>query len=55
MGALVYCDGCPRAFHFWCLDPPMEAVDLPEGDSRWFCPSCMIRKVGILLHNFDRS
>jgi hypothetical protein len=44
-GALVYCDGCPRAFHFWCLDPPMEATDLPEGDSRWFCPSCTIRKV----------
>ncbi|KAF8226228.1 hypothetical protein L208DRAFT_1407346 [Tricholoma matsutake] len=41
-GALVYCDGCPRAFHLWCLDPPMENVD--EGDSRWFCPSCMIRK-----------
>ncbi|KAF5386595.1 hypothetical protein D9615_001726 [Tricholomella constricta] len=41
-GALVYCDGCPRAFHLWCLDPPMESVD--EGDSRWFCPSCTIRK-----------
>ncbi|KAJ4488300.1 hypothetical protein J3R30DRAFT_3434956 [Lentinula aciculospora] len=37
-GALVYCDGCPRAFHLWCLDPPMESVD--EGDSRWFCPAC---------------
>ncbi|KAG6841200.1 hypothetical protein C0991_000862 [Blastosporella zonata] len=41
-GALVYCDGCPRAFHLWCLDPPMESVD--EGDSRWFCPGCTIRK-----------
>ncbi|KAJ3842764.1 hypothetical protein F5878DRAFT_555232 [Lentinula raphanica] len=37
-GALVYCDGCPRAFHLWCLDPPMESID--EGDSRWFCPAC---------------
>ncbi|KAH7906485.1 hypothetical protein BJ138DRAFT_1162539 [Hygrophoropsis aurantiaca] len=43
LGALVYCDGCPRAFHLWCLDPPMEAVDLPDGE-RWFCPSCFIRK-----------
>ncbi|KAH7927720.1 hypothetical protein BV22DRAFT_1006394 [Leucogyrophana mollusca] len=43
LGALVYCDGCPRAFHLWCLDPPMEAVDLPDGE-RWFCPSCSIRK-----------
>ncbi|KIJ69621.1 hypothetical protein HYDPIDRAFT_179360 [Hydnomerulius pinastri MD-312] len=43
LGALVYCDSCPRAFHLWCLDPPMEAVDLPEGE-KWFCPSCTIRK-----------
>lgn len=43
LGALVYCDSCPRAFHLWCLDPPMEAIDLPEGD-KWFCPSCIIRK-----------
>ncbi|KAK0210452.1 hypothetical protein DFS33DRAFT_1293248 [Desarmillaria ectypa] len=42
LGKLVYCDGCPRAFHLWCLDPPMESVD--EGDSRWFCPACNIRK-----------
>ncbi|KAF9052736.1 hypothetical protein BJ165DRAFT_1400148 [Panaeolus papilionaceus] len=41
-GALVYCDGCPRAFHLWCLDPPMEGVD--DGDTRWFCPMCAARK-----------
>ncbi|KAJ7184142.1 hypothetical protein C8R46DRAFT_1063020 [Mycena filopes] len=41
-GALVYCDGCPRAFHLWCLNPPMEHID--EGDSRWFCPACVIKK-----------
>ncbi|OJA07604.1 hypothetical protein AZE42_06275 [Rhizopogon vesiculosus] len=44
LGALVYCDGCPRAFHLWCLDPPMEAVALPELGERWYCPSCTIRK-----------
>lgn len=44
IGALVYCDGCPRAFHFRCLDPPMDASDIPGGDSRWFCPACDIRK-----------
>ncbi|KAJ7074387.1 hypothetical protein C8F01DRAFT_1100335 [Mycena amicta] len=41
-GALVYCDGCPRAFHLWCLNPPIDHID--EGDSRWFCPACVIRK-----------
>lgn len=46
-GALVYCDGCPRAFHLWCLNPPMENID--EGDSRWFCPACVIRKVKSLI------
>ncbi|EPQ58257.1 hypothetical protein GLOTRDRAFT_57044, partial [Gloeophyllum trabeum ATCC 11539] len=44
LGALVYCDGCPRAFHLWCLNPPMEPGDLPEGDARWFCPNCSIRQ-----------
>ncbi|THH15887.1 hypothetical protein EW146_g4662 [Bondarzewia mesenterica] len=34
LGSLVYCDGCPRAYHLWCLDPPMEQADLPEGDKR---------------------
>lgn len=47
-GALVYCDGCPRAFHLWCLDPPMESID--EGDSRWFCPACTVPKVRKPLH-----
>lgn len=42
-GDLVYCDGCPRAFHLWCLDPPIESIE--EGDSRWFCPACVIRQV----------
>ena len=44
-GSLVYCDGCPRAFHFWCLDPPLESVD--EGNAQWFCPACVARKVRI--------
>ncbi|RDX42656.1 hypothetical protein OH76DRAFT_86840 [Lentinus brumalis] len=44
LGALVYCDGCPRAFHWLCLDPPMEASDLPEGESRWFCPACVLEQ-----------
>jgi len=44
-GSLVYCDGCPRAFHLWCLDPPMEPQDLPEGEKRWFCPACAIQRV----------
>ncbi|KAH9180392.1 hypothetical protein EDB89DRAFT_1918966 [Lactarius sanguifluus] len=44
LGSLVYCDGCTRAYHLWCLDPPMEAADIPEGESRWFCPSCELHQ-----------
>ncbi|KZV91580.1 hypothetical protein EXIGLDRAFT_93349 [Exidia glandulosa HHB12029] len=38
-GALLYCDGCPRAFHLWCLDPPIEPDDPPR-EAKWLCPSC---------------
>ncbi|CAN0328028.1 unnamed protein product, partial [Phaeothamnion confervicola] len=34
---VLLCDNCPREFHMWCLDPPLEAV--PEGD--WLCPICI--------------
>ncbi|KAI0306711.1 hypothetical protein B0F90DRAFT_1692430 [Multifurca ochricompacta] len=44
LGSLVYCDGCTRAYHLWCLDPPMDAADIPEGESRWFCPSCELHQ-----------
>lgn len=42
-GSLVYCDGCPRAFHFWCLDPPLEGVD-DDRNAPWYCSTCMARK-----------
>ncbi|KAJ8508532.1 hypothetical protein ONZ45_g9203 [Pleurotus djamor] len=39
-GGLVYCDGCPKSFHFWCLNPPVEEMD----DKSWFCRACMAKK-----------
>ncbi|PFH47177.1 hypothetical protein AMATHDRAFT_68300 [Amanita thiersii Skay4041] len=41
-GILVYCDSCPKAFHLACLDPPLDKID--DGDSRWYCPACTMRK-----------
>ena len=29
----------------------MESID--EGDSRWFCPACVIKKVRLSLAGFD--
>lgn len=39
-GFLLCCDGCDRAFHFTCLDPPLsqEASELQEP---WFCFKCV--------------
>ncbi|PQP96857.1 uncharacterized protein Pyn_28486 [Prunus yedoensis var. nudiflora] len=34
MGDMIFCDGCPRAYHSACLDLPW----VPEGD--WHCPNC---------------
>lgn len=44
LGDLIYCDGCPRAFHLWCLDPPLETSELPDGET-WYCPACILQQV----------
>jgi hypothetical protein len=42
-GFLLCCDGCDRAFHFTCLDPPIqdEASELNEP---WFCFICVAKR-----------
>ena len=35
-GRFLCCEGCPKSFHFTCLDPPIDENDLPE-DS-WYIP-----------------
>ncbi|GJE97073.1 hypothetical protein PsYK624_132830 [Phanerochaete sordida] len=44
LGSLVYCDGCPRAYHFWCLNPPIDVADLPADDAKWLCPACILKQ-----------
>ncbi|XP_077367894.1 autoimmune regulator [Festucalex cinctus] len=39
-GELICCDGCPRAFHLTCLDPPLASI--PSGS--WRCKDCSGRK-----------
>jgi hypothetical protein len=41
-GEMVCCDGCDRAYHFNCCDPPLTR-DAPELEEPWFCPSCFAR------------
>lgn len=36
-GQLLCCDGCERAYHLSCVNPPM--LEIPTGD--WFCVHCL--------------
>jgi PHD-finger len=38
-GALIVCDLCNKAYHCYCLSPPLTII--PNGD--WFCPECETR------------
>jgi ribosomal protein L37AE/L43A len=37
-GKLLCCDKCPSAFHFSCVDPPLDEDNPPEGE--WLCNKC---------------
>jgi PHD-finger len=38
-GNLIVCDLCNKAYHFFCLTPPLTVI--PQGE--WFCPECETR------------
>ena len=38
-GELIVCDLCNKAYHFYCLTPPLTMI--PNGE--WFCPTCETR------------
>ncbi|GMM38898.1 hypothetical protein DASC09_062370 [Saccharomycopsis crataegensis] len=40
-GSFLCCEGCPKSFHFSCLDPPLDEEELPDGD--WFCDHCVAK------------
>ncbi|CAK9780646.1 hypothetical protein CC85DRAFT_262422 [Cutaneotrichosporon oleaginosum] len=39
IGRFLCCDGCPRSFHFMCLEPPYRIDELPESET-WYCNKC---------------
>ena len=43
-GKLLCCDDCPKAFHFTCIEPPIEEADIP--DEPFYCMSCWDAKFG---------
>lgn len=44
IGSLLYCDSCPRAYHLWCLNPPLNHSDIPGPGLPWDCPACNLEK-----------
>lgn len=44
VGHFICCDGCPRSFHFACINPPLDIDELPstigDQDDKWFCNAC---------------
>ncbi|PNS20711.1 hypothetical protein CAC42_2956 [Sphaceloma murrayae] len=42
-GYLLCCDGCDKAFHFGCVDPPLD-VNSSALDEPWFCQTCVAKK-----------
>lgn len=47
IGRFLCCDGCPRSFHFMCLEPPLRVDELPEEET-WYCKKCRAERVGPL-------
>lgn len=62
-GYLVCCDGCDRAFHFTCADPPLNEAS-QQLDEAWFCHICTSKRTApqryprglfsALLSNLDK-
>jgi hypothetical protein len=45
---MILCDGCPHAWHYWCLDPPLSGV--PDDDI-WLCHGC--KASGLRVEDVD--
>ena len=44
-GYLLCCDGCDRAFHFECLDPPLDPnISVQDLPNPWYCFICKARR-----------
>ena len=48
-GYLLCCDGCDKAFHFACLDPPLD-VNSSELDEPWYCHNCIAKRTAPRKH-----
>lgn len=40
-GMFLCCESCPKSYHFQCINPPVDATNLPE---YWYCKECIKKK-----------
>ncbi|CAO3644500.1 unnamed protein product [Cunninghamella echinulata] len=43
-GIFLCCDSCPNAFHFACVDPPMNNTEVHDWKGPWYCNECLYRR-----------
>ncbi|KAL4871778.1 hypothetical protein BDV12DRAFT_163830 [Aspergillus spectabilis] len=53
--AIVFCDGCNRAWHQHCHDPPIENDVITVKEKEWLCQECKPREIVILHPTVVRS
>ncbi|KAN0063355.1 hypothetical protein ACQY0O_004521 [Thecaphora frezii] len=37
-GRFLCCDGCPRSFHFYCMNPPLNIDEMPKSNAAGLIP-----------------
>ncbi|KAL4811505.1 hypothetical protein BDV18DRAFT_129500 [Aspergillus unguis] len=52
---IVFCDGCNRAWHQYCHDPPIENEVITVKEKEWFCKECKPVQVTVLHPTVVRS
>lgn len=43
-GQFLCCDACPNAFHFTCVEPPMDSDDVAKLKEKWYCTECELKQ-----------
>ncbi|EPQ26492.1 uncharacterized protein PFL1_05814 [Pseudozyma flocculosa PF-1] len=38
-GRFLCCDGCPRSFHFYCMNPPLQIDEMPPSNAAGLVPA----------------
>ncbi|KAG2188122.1 hypothetical protein INT44_000873 [Umbelopsis vinacea] len=44
VGEFICCEGCPKVFHFVCVEPPMDGKDVANIKGKWFCTECRAKR-----------